>query len=110
MGYAVLNMLLFMFNNYIASLPQILDARLDRGVLDCPVIFSRFQEIGRIVLEHVQVAADPLEVPLGPDREFEGGLCRQGRQVAAEPMLDGLLSIGEHLRMDEDLDVAYGRN
>jgi hypothetical protein len=25
-------------------------------------------------------------------------------------VLDGLLSIGEHLRMDEDLDVAYGRN
>ena len=44
------------------------------------------------MLEDVQVAAYPIEVPLGPDREFEGGLCRQGRQVAAEPVLDGLLS------------------
>jgi len=73
-------------------------------------MFSLFQEIGRIVLEHVQVAADPLIVPFGPDREFEGGLYRQGRQVAAEPVLGDPLSSSSYLRMDVDLDVAYGRN
>ena len=95
-----------MFDKYIESLQKILDARLDRGVLDCPVPFSSFLKIGRIVLEYVQVVAYPFEVPLGPDREFEGGLYRLGCQVAAEPMLDGLLCFGEELRMDVDLDVA----
>jgi hypothetical protein len=58
------------------------------------------------VLEHLQVVADPSEVPFGPHRECEGGHCRVGRQGAAEPVLDELIFWSDDLRMDVDLDVA----
>jgi hypothetical protein len=63
-----------------------------------------------IALELLQVGADPSEVPLGPHRECEGCHCRAGRQGAAEAVLDESIPWSEDLRMDVDLDVAYGRN
>ena len=63
-----------------------------------------------IALEHLQVGADPSEVPFGPHRECKGGHYGAGRQGAAEPVLDERLPWSEDLRMDVDLVVAYGRN
>jgi len=87
----------------IIYLHQILDATLEPGAVGLPC--SSLVSCG-IVLELVQMAADPLIVPFGPHRECEGGHCRAGRQGAAEPVLNELLFWSEDLRMDVDLDVA----
>ena len=59
-----------------------------------------------IALEHVQVGANLLEVPIGPHRECEGGHYRLGLQGAAEPVLDDLHAFSKDLRMYVHLDVA----
>ena len=96
---------MLLFSNFMimVHLQQIRDVCLEPREL---VIHCSFLIIFGIVLEHLQVVADPSEVPFGPHRECEVGHCRVGRQGAAVAVMGDLQFCSVDLRMDVDLDVA----